>query len=186
MAETTSNTRINIYVNNEPAKRALVELEAAYRKNAEEIRKIAAAGGDNAKALERLRKEEERLKNAMAEKRREAGLQALTYKQLRAEYVAVLKELNSAIPGTAYRKQLEQELKAIRQRMNEVEVSSKRCGSTLSQFVSRFNQFAGVAAAGAAAITGLSMTFRRVAQDVAQMDDVYADVMKTTNLVFLS
>ncbi|WP_158648468.1 hypothetical protein, partial [Candidatus Symbiothrix dinenymphae] len=39
-----------------------------------------------------------------------------------------------------------------------------------------------MAATGVAAITGLSMTFRKLAEDVAKMDDTYADVMKTTGL----
>ena len=52
----------------------------------------------------------------------------------------------------------------------------------MSRAAAGFNKFFGMATAGLAAITGLSFTLRKLSQDAAAMEDVYADVMKTTGM----
>ena len=46
----------------------------------------------------------------------------------------------------------------------------------------KFNKYFGMVATGVASITGIMMGFRKLSEDVAKMDDIYADVEKTTNL----
>jgi TP901 family phage tail tape measure protein len=53
---------------------------------------------------------------------------------------------------------------------------------SLSNMTDKFNKYFGMVATGVASITGIMMGFRRLSEDVAKMDDIYADVEKTTNL----
>jgi TP901 family phage tail tape measure protein len=182
MASSNSNSRINIYINNDEAKRKLIELSEAYRQNEDALRRLAAAGQSNTQAAQALRAEQQRLSQQMDDQRRRAGLHALSYKEVRSEYMALLNQYNRAIPGSEHRERLAAQLRVVRARLNELEVGTRRCQSGFSRLVEGFNKYFTMFATGAAAITGLSMKFRQVAQDVAKMDDTYSDVMKTTGM----
>lgn len=54
--------------------------------------------------------------------------------------------------------------------------------SKLSKISDVFNKYIGMATAFAASITGISLAFKKLSEENAKMDDVYADVMKTTGL----
>jgi len=45
-----------------------------------------------------------------------------------------------------------------------------------------FNKYFGIATAFIASITGVALGFKKLAQDIAALDDVYSDVMKTTGM----
>jgi TP901 family phage tail tape measure protein len=55
-------------------------------------------------------------------------------------------------------------------------------GTLFGKLADSFNKYSQMAIAGIATIVGISMAFRKLAEDVAHMDDVYSDVMKTTNM----
>jgi TP901 family phage tail tape measure protein len=182
MASSTSNSRINIYINNDEAKRKLIDLDESFRKNAESLRRLAAAGQQNTQAAKDLQKEQAKLTTQMNETRREAGLHALSYKELRGEYTSLLNQFNRAIPGSEHRRALGEQLRVVRARLNEVEGSARRCSSTFSRMAGTFNKYFAVLGAAVAGITGLTLKFRQLAQDVAKLDDTYSDVMKTTGM----
>lgn len=54
--------------------------------------------------------------------------------------------------------------------------------SIMSKAADGFNKYFNMGLAAVGAITGLSLAFRKLAEDVAHMDDVYSDVMKTTGM----
>lgn len=176
------NTRINIYINNDSAKRQLIELDEELRKTTEELKKMESASQGNTIEAAKLREAQKSLEARMAETRKEAGLHALSYKQLKAEYQSLNNAWSKAIPGSEQRAKLEAELKLVKARMDEVSLSTKRSQSTFSQMADGFNKYFAIITAMAATITGLSLTFRKLSENVAHMDDVYADVQKTTGL----
>ena len=55
-------------------------------------------------------------------------------------------------------------------------------GNAFSRATGFVNKYWAMLGAGIATITGLSFTFRKLGEDVAKMDDVYSDVMKTTGM----
>lgn len=65
-----------------------------------------------------------------------------------------------------------------RQMNTNMRASSRR----MSKLADGFNKYFGIIGTAVASITGLSYSFRRLAENVAEMDDLYADVMKTTGL----
>ena len=55
-------------------------------------------------------------------------------------------------------------------------------GTLAGKAANWLNKYATMIASAVAAVTGVSMAFRKLAEDVAHMDDVYSDVMKTTGM----
>ncbi|MDR1022663.1 MAG: phage tail tape measure protein, partial [Prevotellaceae bacterium] len=182
MASNDSNTRINIYVNNDEAKRKLIELDEAFRKNEEALRRLKAAGEGDTESAIALRQAQAQLTTEMDKQRHAAGLNALSLTQVKAEYKSLLRQYNAAIPGSEHRERLAAQLQVVRARVRELEASAQSCGSRLAKIANSFNKYFTLLATFGAAITGLSMKFRQLAQDVAKMDDVYSDVMKTTGM----
>ncbi|MDD3194421.1 MAG: phage tail tape measure protein [Paludibacter sp.] len=59
---------------------------------------------------------------------------------------------------------------------------NKSSGSFFSRMANGFNKYFAMSTAFIASITGASLVFRKLSEDVAKMDDTYSDVMKTTGM----
>lgn len=64
----------------------------------------------------------------------------------------------------------------------EYDKMSDSAGGFFSRAANGFNKYFAMATTFIAGITGASLAFRKLAEDVAHMDDVYSDVMKTTGM----
>jgi TP901 family phage tail tape measure protein len=182
MAKADNSTRINIYINNDEAKRKLIELDEAYRSNAEALRSMTAAGQGSTDAAKALREANVKLGKEMDDMRRRAGLHALSYKEVRGEYMALLREYNRAIPGSEHRQKLAAQLKTVRDRLDELTESTKESSSGFGKLADGFNKYFALLGTIAAGITGVSMKFRELSEEFSKMDDTYSDVMKTTGM----
>lgn len=114
------------------------------------------------------------------------NLSGATFNQLDSATKKVRKELrNMDRQSEEYAKTL-QKLNRIEKARNaafdEMNQSFKKSSKGIGGLAEKFNKFGLMIGAAVAAVTGLSMTFRKLSEDVAKMDDVYADVMKTTGL----
>lgn len=63
-----------------------------------------------------------------------------------------------------------------------VDEYGKKHESVFSRAANWFNKYAAMGVGFIGMLTGVSLTFRKLAEDVAKMDDVYSDVMKTTGM----
>ena len=63
-----------------------------------------------------------------------------------------------------------------------VDAYGKKHESVFSRAANWFNKYAAMGVGFIGMLTGVSLTFRKLAEDVAKMDDVYSDVMKTTGM----
>ncbi|GHT75430.1 hypothetical protein FACS189456_7240 [Bacteroidia bacterium] len=95
-------------------------------------------------------------------------------------------ELKTTVRDTdEYRQKLEQLNRIEKERsrvMGEMSGRMETQHSSFGKLANGFNKYFGIITASVAALTGLSLTFRKLAQDVAKMDDTYSDVMKTTGM----
>ncbi|WP_420885207.1 hypothetical protein, partial [Candidatus Symbiothrix dinenymphae] len=105
-------------------------------------------------------------------------------KELRATLLQLNKQLqfSDLKRGSAEWNQLQANIQRVKLEMKTISAESQIAESRLTRLSNGFNKYFSMAATGVAAITGLSMTFRKLAGDGAKMDDTYADVMKTTGL----
>lgn len=78
--------------------------------------------------------------------------------------------------------ELNHKLKLVRNEMQKIKAESAASESWFSRAANNFNKYFAGAMTAITAVTGISFTLRKLSQDAAQMEDVYADVMKTTGL----
>ncbi|HLP05104.1 MAG TPA: phage tail tape measure protein [Paludibacter sp.] len=105
-----------------------------------------------------------------------------TMKELQDRAKVLNMQLRNMDPNTDKYKEMDAELTKIKTRMSELRGPAANTESSFSKMANGFNKYFAMGAAAVASITGMSLAFRKLAEDIAHMDDVYSDVMKTTNM----
>ena len=196
MAKNTQEAEVIVTLNGTAAKKAVEEMKAEYDRLTKAALEAYKAGNDalgkelDAKAqkltrdMEITRRETKKFADIMK------NINGASLKELRSAAKQLQSEINKLAPGTQAfiekSKQLQQVNTRIRQLTNEFKglvVEEKQATFSLKGLADGFNKYFGMVTAGIAAITGISMAFRKAAEDAARLDDVYADVMKTTGLL---
>lgn len=99
------------------------------------------------------------------------------------EYIAHTKKI-AYLKSIMTEHQLEQ--RKVTDQYLEMSGAAKRYGtdgeSVFGRLANGFNKYFAMTTAFLASITGISLAFRKLAEDVAKMDDTYSDVMKTTGM----
>lgn len=196
MAKNTQEAEVIVTLNGERAKRAIKEMEQEYERLSQAANDAYKAGND---ALgKKLDAQAQKLTRDMEITRRETkkfadimkNINGASLKELRSAAKQLQSEINKLTPGTqafiTKSKQLQEVNTRIRQLTNEFKglvVEEKQAAFSLKGLADGFNKYFGMVTAGVAAITGLSMAFRKAAEEAAKLDDTYADVMKTTGLL---
>lgn len=188
------NRSIKVYIDNSDAMAKAQALEGRIVKLRGELEKLNTQGKRDSKesiATEKALKQLERTYGNYQNKIRETerilkNLSGSTYKELQSAKRNLRRELEKETRGTeAY----SNKLKAYNAVQKEITIAQKEMNGTLgaqstvmSRVANGFNKYFGIVTSGLAAITGLSFTFRKLSKDAAEMEDVYADVMKTTGM----
>jgi tubulin-specific chaperone A len=179
---------LSVLLNGEQAKNEIAELE----KKAEELKEQIKALGKDDKNRKELVRQLQEVKGTV--KLLETGvvdvdrvlnnLSTSKPKELNAVLRALKQQLqfSNIERGSAEWNRLQEAIRKVKQELQNVSEESKLAESRMSRMSNGFNKYFGMVTAGIAAITGLSLTFRKLAEDVAKLDDVYADVMKTTGM----
>ena len=193
MAKNTQEAEVIVTLNGEPAKRVLNELEKEY-KDLEKAALDAYKAGDDALG-KKLDKQAQKVRKSFEVAKVEAkkfdevikNINAASLNDLRRVSQQLQNEIKKLAPGTQEFIDKSKQLQQVNSRIatlkqgfkGVVEEQNKLSLKSLSE---GFNRYFGIVSAGIASITGLSMAFRKAAQAAAELDDRYADVMKTTGL----
>lgn len=169
---------LEIVIKNDTSRKRMRELDDDMRKLRKEMKKLDESSPEFQGKLAQL-------KAAQAEYDKlidKIGIAGLTLKELRKRQ----QELNTVlaqVPGNSplYAKYQEQ-LTQVNDRMKELKGTSKDTEGSLSKLANGFNKYFTMGASLIAGITGASMAFRSMAEEVAKVDDIYSDVMKTTGM----
>ena len=195
MAKNTQEAEVIVTLNGEPAKRVLNELEKEY-KDLEKAALDAYKAGDDALG-KKLDKQAQKVRKSFEVAKVEAkkfdevikNINAASLNDLRRVSQQLQNEIKKLAPGTQEfidkSKQLQQvnsRIATLKQGFKGVVEEEKRATLSLKGLSEGFNRYFGIVSTGVAAITGLSLAFRKAAQAAAELDDRYADVMKTTGL----
>lgn len=188
------NRSIKIYIDHSDAMKKASDFGAKIEtvtKQLEDLDKQGKKGTPEYKAKEKtlnqLTTSYDRFKNKLSETERILkNLSGVS----RGELLQVQKELKSNLKnltqGSIEYKATIEALIAVEKQLNIVK---KEMNGTLGKNASLwnratdgFNKYFGIVTSILAGITGLSLAFRKLSEDVAKMDDVYSDVMKTTGM----
>lgn len=169
---------LEIVIKNDSSRTKLREIEDNMKNIRKEMRKFK----ENTPEWEALNKQLQGLAQEYDDVYNSIGLVNLSTRELRnrqRELNAILQHLPPTHPlYDQYRQQLD----SVNNRLRELRGNAQNTGLSLSRMADGFNKYMGIAAAAVATITGMSYTFRKLSEDVAQLDDVYSDVMKTTGM----
>lgn len=186
------NRSIKIYIDNSDAMVNATALENKISHLRAELQQLNAQGKKDTKdytaqekALKKLERSYATYQNKIQETERVLkNLSGATHKELMSTKRILTNELKKETRGT---EQYTSKLRALNAVQKELTIAQNEMNGTLGSqgtFFSRaangFNKYFGMFTSAVAAITGVSLAFRKLSQDAAKMDDVYSDVMKTT------
>lgn len=191
----TEEAEVVVTLNGEAAKNELKKLESEidkYKQAAIDAYKAGnlAMGDEMSKKVTQLskqysicRKETTNYKQVLE------NLNTASIKQLETAQRQLLALIKKLTPGTKEFVEATRQYQQVKTRVNdlnksyrELGVTTKTTGVSLKEIVDNVNKYFGLIMILNTAITGLSMTFRKCAEAVAELDDRYSDVMKTTGL----
>lgn len=188
------NRSIKIYIDNSDAMANAQKLENKISQLRAELQQLNSQGKKDTKeytsqekALNKLERSYGNYQNKIRETERVLkNLSGATYKELIATKRVLQRELQNETRGTT---QYTAKLKSYHSVQKQITIAQKEMNGTLgsqgtimSRAAAGFNKYFAMATAGLAAVTGISFTLRKLSQDAAEMEDVYADVMKTTGM----
>lgn len=196
MAKNTTEAEVIVTLNGQAARNELKRLETEieqYERAATDAYKAGdkALGDKMSKNASQLRKQFNVAKKEMKDfSDMMKTLNSKSLNELKSAASQLRKQLGQLVPGTQQFIDKSKQLQQVNSRIKSLEASfkavvteEKRATLSLKGLADGFNKYFGMVTAGVAAITGLSMAFRKAAEDAAKLDDVYSDVMKTTGLL---
>ncbi len=166
--------QLEIVIQNDESRKRLRELESEMRKLQKAVKDGTATDAQK-EHLKKLQAEYDKIIDKI-------GLTGLSLKELQKRQ----QELNSIlkhIPGDSpLYEQYKKQLTEVNAQIKELKNNGQQAGLSLSKMADGFNKYFGMLTAFIATVTGMSYTFRKLSENVAKMDDTYADVMKTTGM----
>ena len=147
-----------------------------------ELKKLVAEGKQNTTEYTQRKEAITKLNTEMVAMRKEAGLQALSLKELKSLQAQLRNELARAIPGSEHRVKLEREMAAINARVGELTQGSKKTGSSFGGMADGFNKYFGIITAVAASLTGLVFSFRQVVDTFNEFEKKLDNLSALTGL----
>ena len=191
-----------ISLNMEPARQKVEEFRKSMAVARQELQKlertpVGALNKEDLTRMKDLRKEIPRMEKELAKAEKSLKgfrdtlrhLDKASINDLTNAKRALNDQIRKLTPGTReyiaatedYKK-VNARLQSLNNAYKQVDASQKGLRGGISRLTDTFNKYFGVVTTTIAAVTGLSMAFRKSAQDAAAMDDMYAKVMKTTGL----
>jgi TP901 family phage tail tape measure protein len=110
------------------------------------------------------------------------NLNGTSITQLEKAAKSLKNEIRGLSPATQEFVNKSKQLDMVRGRLDELNGRVRQNAGWLARAGDSFNRYFSMLTAAGAALVGASMAFRSAAQAAAEMDDTYADVMKTTGL----
>src|SRR5690554_1805809 len=162
----------------ESNKQLLVEkqkLERQGKKESDAYKTVTATIRENNRAINENRNRTKELQNQI-------GITALTMTQLRSRASQLRIQLNNTIPGSADYIRIQNDLKQVSTRMDELRGKARATGLTLGKVADGFNRYAALVTSVIATLAGMVISIQKVLDYNGKLSDSQADVMKTTNL----
>ena len=174
--------RMAIKIDNSDAKQKLAETSAEVRKLEQELKDLEATDKKNTEEYKKAKARLDELNKSYNDLRKEAGLNAMTYDELRRSAKSLKRQLDKTVPDTAEWKQLQADLQITKARMKELSGQANETRFSIAKLADGFNRYGTMAATAVASLTGLTLTMRKCVDDYAEMEEAESQVVKYTGL----
>ena len=169
MSLKVDKVQLEIIMKSDTTRAEIIKLEDQAKSLQKEMKKLK----NNPEELAKASAEYDKVKNRMTELRKTIGLTGMTMRELQQRQKELNMMMRNMDPRTEKFAEYKKELTQVNARMRELRGSGQQTESTFSKLAGGFNKFGFMITSVIASITGLSLTFRKLAEDVAKMDDVY-------------
>ncbi|GHU79670.1 phage tail tape measure protein [Bacteroidia bacterium] len=188
MADQQQEAVLSVLLNGEQAKKELSDLEKKAKELAHQIDEANKAG--NQATAKQLQKDLDACNKSIRNVRRDTlgvtkvlnNLSTAKPKELNQTLSILTRRLNDVKRGSEAWNILQRDIQRVRQELKNISAESAVAGSGMNRLSNGFNKYFGMVTTFLAGITGLSFTFRKLSEQIAHLDDVYSDVMKTTGM----
>lgn len=185
----TARAEALVTLNGKAAENAIDGLKVKAKQLRDAIAEASRAG--DAKMVNKLSTELKSTEATMKKLRKETfdynnilkNLNGSSITQLERAAKALRSEMRGLAADSPLFNKTKDQLEIVRNRLDQLNGRAKESHNWLSRAGNSFNKYWGIVTAGLATITGMSFALRNAAQEAAKMDDIYADVMKTTGLL---
>lgn len=174
--------RMAIRIDNSDAKKKLADTSGEVRKLEQTLRELEATGKKNSDEYNQIKAKIDILNKSYSDLRKEAGLNALTYDELRRSARQLKSQMDKMVPDTDTWRQYKEDLRITRQRMKELEATANETRFSLSKLTDGFNKYGAIAASAVAGLTGITLTMRSCVNEYAEMEEAQSQVIKYTGL----
>lgn len=174
--------RMAIRIDNSDAKKKLADTSGEVRKLEQTLRELEATGKKNSDEYNQIKAKIDILNKSYSDLRKEAGLNALTYDELRRSARQLKSQMDKMVPDTDTWRQYKDDLRITRQRMKELEATANETRFSLSKLTDGFNKYGAIAASAVAGLTGVTLTMRSCVNEYAEMEEAQSQVIKYTGL----
>lgn len=179
---TLSDYRFSIFINNDQAKRSLVEMEKVMQGYEAELSKLVREKKKDTDEYRNAKKAYDDHLEAMKKVRQEAGLQALSLKELKQLRAQLNNELARAVPGSENFKKLGVEIGEVNSRIGQLQNGAKSTGMSFGKLADGFNRYFAIVTAGIAALSGFAFTIKEMITAQGELDDSLANIRKSTGM----
>ena len=188
--------RLNVIINGDNARKEMGKLERSIADTEIKIqsllikqKEMKAANQGSSKAYQDLSKEIQININKNKESKikldtlsRSQKLGTMTVKDLRRNIKLLNEELSKTDPNSKQWDVVNSKLKVTKSRLAELTAQSKATTGVLKNMSTRFNDYAGMAAASVASFAFVVTGINKCRTSFAEYDETLVDTMKTTNL----
>jgi TP901 family phage tail tape measure protein len=179
---TLSDYRFSIFINNDQAKRSLVEMEKVMQGYEAELSKLVREKKKDTDEYRNAKKAYDNHLEAMKKVRQEAGLQALSLKELKSLRAQLNNELARVVPGSENFKKIGVEIGEVNNRINQLQNGAKNTGLSFGKLADGFNRYFAIVGAGIAALSGFAFTIKEMITAQGELDDSLANIRKSTGM----
>jgi TP901 family phage tail tape measure protein len=162
--------QLEVIINNDQARKSLRTLEDESRQLTKDMAKLDKTSKEYADGASRLKSIKQQMDNIY----QSIGITGLTMKELinkQRELNNVMRNLDPRLPEY---KQLQEQYKAVGDRINELKGKAKDTGLSIGKIADGFNKYFAFVTAGLASLTGLIFSLRKVV-DVANLFEKRVD-----------
>ncbi|WP_312363912.1 phage tail tape measure protein [Sphingobacterium sp.] len=192
----TEDLVLNIIVNGNKAQseigklaRSLRDTKADLKGATEEMKQLEKQGKTNSSRYQTLRAEVEKYNAAIAEAKRKLNelnqslkLEDQNEKQLEQTLKRLISLRKQSIPDSEDYQSYLAQIELVRNRLNELRQGAEGAGQGIMNTGDKLTRYIGALVAGGASLTAMWNGIKAVSEEYLKLDDILADVMKTTNL----
>ncbi|WP_418574076.1 phage tail tape measure protein [Phocaeicola sp.] len=174
--------QLEIVIQQDQARKKMIELEERMRSANRELQKTKKQFGETSEEYKKQTEVIKQLQQEYDNLYEEIGLTNLSLRDLgkrQKDLNAILRQLN---PNTELYKQYSEQLKEVNNRIKELRGTANETRFSLSKLTDGFNKYGAIAASAIAGLTGITLTMRSCVNEYAEMEEAQSQVIKYTGL----